>query len=252
MADQIQWLDGQAKVPGIVEKICPKRHIRQNKWLEEWNKMYLNNWSRHCYDYISDYECIFDHPVSSRTSLEDPKRWNALQQLKQQGTEIFIKDLAHFTDSTDDIIECKGFRGGEKKINEDAQGGDIIAKFSWWSPLFTEQDILDVRSTLGDALGPFFEPGLQEDSSTLTNQFATSDAFMPNSRRYGGSYFKYNINELCDNYGSNFNGEVQFKILGTFGYKTEVMHAVLVCSKANASGMFRSYPEIGNRPDDVA
>ena len=244
---EIQWLDGQANVPGSVEKICPKRHIKQNQWQSEWNEMYLKH-----YEYISDYECIFNHPVSPYTSLEDPTRWDALQQLKQKGTEIFIKDLAHFTspDSAKAIIECEGFRGGEKKINEDAQG-DIIAKFCWWSPLFTEQDIQQVQRNLGDALRPFFDPGLQKDSSTLTNQFATSDAFMPNSQRYGSSYFKYNINELCDDYGSDFNGEVQFKILGTFGYKKEVMHAVLVCSEANASGMFRSYPEIGNRPDDV-
>lgn len=249
MADQIQWLDGQANVPESVEKICPKRHIRQNQWQSEWNNVYRNKKTKWCYDYISDYECIFNHPVSPYTSLADPTRWNTLQQLKQQGTEIYITDLAHFTHpySAGHIITSGGFRGEEKKINEDAQGDDIIAKFSWWSPLFTEQDILDVRRTLGDALRPFLNPWLWHDS--FTNQFATSDAFMPKSWRYGSSYFKYNINELCHYYGLHFKGKVQFKILGTFGYKAEVMHAVLVCSETNASGMFRSYPEIPLREE---
>jgi len=250
---EIQWLDGQAKDAKSVEKICPERHIRQNQWQSEWNNDYLNEKTEWCYDYITDYECIFNHPVSPYTSLQYPTSWDDLQQLKKKGTEIPIKELAHFTSpySAEDIIEREGFRGGEKKINEDAQGDDIIAKFSWWSPLFTEQDIQEVRRTLGDALRPFLDPGLQKDSSTLTNQFATSDAFKPNPRRYGSSYFKYNITELLDNYGSDFNGEVQFKILGTFGYKTEVMHAVLVCSEANASGMFRSYPEMPFGKHDV-
>lgn len=242
MAEQIQWLDGEAKVPGIVEKICPKRHIRQNQWQSEWNKMYQNDSSKHCYDFISDYECIFNRPIKPHP---DPTRWDALQQLKQRGTEIAITNLAHFTSlaSAEAIIESGGFMGGEKKINEDAQGDDIIAKFSWWSPVFTEKDILDVRETLGDALDPFIDP--QDKICTLKDQFAASDAFRPRRyQRYGSYYLKYNINDLCHYYGERFKGAVRFKILGTFGYKQEVMHAVLVCSQANAAGMFRVYPEV--------
>lgn len=242
MAEQVQWLDGQAKVQGIVEKICPKRHIRQNQWQSEWNEMYLNYRSEWCYDYISDYECIFNHPV--HPNADDPILWNTLQQFKQQGTKISITNLAHFTSpaSAEMIKESGGFRGEEKKINEDAQGDDIIAKFSWWSPVFTEDDRKEVRDTLEDAVRPFISP--QDNLCTLKNQFATSNAFRPNPRRYKSSYFKYNIHDLCYYYGKHFNGDVQFKILGTFGYKQEVMHAVLVCSQANANGLFRAYPEV--------
>ena len=67
---------------------------------------------------------------------------------------------------------------------------------------------------------------------------------MLNPYRYGDYYFEYYINDLCCYYGSHFKGAVRFKILGTFGYKQEVMHAVLVCSQANATGMFRAYPEV--------
>ena len=159
MAEQpdIQWLDGEAKNASVVEKICPKRHIRQNQWQSEWNKMYLNYCSEHCYDYISDYECIFSHRISD-PCFKNPIHWDDLQEFKQHGTEIPITNLAHFTSkaSAEALIESGGFMGGEMKINEDAQGDDIMAKFSWWKPLFTEKDILEVRETLGAALECFF------------------------------------------------------------------------------------------------
>lgn len=255
MAEQseVQWLDGQAKDGRSVEKICPKRLIGQNQWQSEWNKMYLNYESKHCYDYISDYECIFNHPVSLKD--DDLIRWNALQQFKHQGTEMRITNLAHFTrpEYAEAIIESGGFVGDFKKINEDAQGDDILAKFSWWSPVFTENDNRGLRDTLGDILEPFMIDR-RDSLNTLKAQFATSDAFRPNPERYGSSYFKYDIDELCDHYGKHFKGEVQFKVLGTFGYKQEVMHAVLVCSQANAAGMFRAYPNLpssSGSPEDV-
>ena len=244
--DTVQWLDGEAKILSVVEKICPKRHIRQNQWQSQWNKMYLKERSEHCYDYISDYECIFSHPIYPESCFEHLTHRDALYlDFKQRGTKIPITNLAHFTsfESAKAIIEFGGFLGGEKKINEDAQGDDIMAKFSWWSPLFTEGDILEVRDNLGIALECFIEPP-RDNLPTIKSQFATSDAFRPNPHRYGDYYFKYNINDLCYHYESHFKGAVRFKILGTFGYKQEVMHAVLVCSQANAFGMFREYPEV--------
>lgn len=75
---------------------------------------------------------------------------------------------------------------------------------------------------------------------SLKSQFATSDAFIPNEQRYGRFSFQYGINELCQYYGNHFKGDVQFKTLGTFRFKKEVMHAVLVCSEANGAEMFRA------------
>ena len=331
MAEQTLWLDGQAKVPGIVEKICPKRHITQNQWLEEWNEMYLNDKSPHCYDFISDYECIFNHPFRTSTYyyLES---WDNLQAAKLQGTHMSITNVAHFTKNNfaDGIIESGGFRGGIKKYNENAKGDDVKAKFSWWSPIFGEDDIKLVRNTLGAAIQPFIaelrdqstneddeeisserndedgseqsdencddddqddelrdqsnneddeeisseendeegseqiderdserndEDGSeqsdencdddqdddQDDLAQLPKQFATSEAFKPNAQRYGRSYFQYDINDLCDYYRVHFDDEVQFKILGTFSYKKQVMHAVLICSQENGNGLFKEY-----------
>ena len=64
-SNDLIWLHGKANVPGNPEKICPGRHVRQNEWQPEWNDMYLPpNGEGDRYDYISDYECIFNHPVS--------------------------------------------------------------------------------------------------------------------------------------------------------------------------------------------
>ena len=242
MEGQIVWLDGQANFPGNVEKICPGRHIRQNQWRNEWKAMYPSD---HDYHYISDYECIFDEP--DQLDLYQG-RWHNLQAAKQQGTNVSIKSLAHFTRSADAIVVSGGFRGGMKKINKDAEGQDVNAKFSWWSPKFDVNDITEVRNTLGKAIQPFLAD--EDNITTLKKQFATSDAFCP-AQRYGNSYFQYDIDSLCHKYGDPFDGEVQFKILGTFSYKQEVMHAVLVCSQENGAGMFGAYPPVLTPEGDV-
>ena len=157
MAEQIQWLDGRAKDGKSVEKICPKRHITQDQWQSEWNEMYLNDSSEHCYEFISDYECIFDHPVDTSRKFLYGGLWDNLQEAKEQGTRISIVNIAHFTKLSfaRKIVESGGFRGRMKKINENSKGRNIKPKFSWWSPIFFEDDIKRVRNTLGAAIQPF-------------------------------------------------------------------------------------------------
>lgn len=76
--EQVQWLDGQANVSYAVEKICPARHIRQNQRLREWNETYGSRWS---YQYISDYECIFNHPIDA--NVTEQEGWDNLQAAKK-------------------------------------------------------------------------------------------------------------------------------------------------------------------------
>ncbi|KAJ7376962.1 hypothetical protein OS493_031234 [Desmophyllum pertusum] len=246
MAEAVQWLDGQAKQYYVEEKICPEKHIRQNQWQSEWNQAYLTNRDKWTYDYISDYECIFNHPIDVDYNQSN------LHEARKQGTALPITNLAHFTNHSYvyEIIETGGFTGEMKKINEDAQRDDIVAKFSWWSPIFTEEDNNQVRDTLGAAIQPFL--GQCDDLANLKNQFATSDAFKPNPRRYGNRYFQYGINELCQcNYADSLLDDLQYKIMGTFGYKQEIMHAVLVCSQANGAGRFRAYPPVLTPEEDA-
>ena len=234
-ANQDQWIVGQANVPYAQEHILPESHEYDNQWNET-------------YHYISDYDCIFDHPVDSEEiiSLYDPQRWQNLLNAKQARTRILINNLAHFTSkvTADGIIASKGFNGGMKKINEDENGHDIQAILSWWSPKFTEEDINLVRNTIDHAIKPFYDK--DDDRESLKNQFATSDAFIPRAWRYGGIFFEYGINELCQHY-ENYRAigeenEIQFKILGTYVYKQEIMYAVLVCSDKDKQ--FADYPAV--------
>ena len=247
MAEQISWLDGESKIDGEIEKICPGKHITQKQWRPEWNDMYLTPTNKHCYDYISDYECIFNHPVDH----VDQQRWKNLQDAKKQGTNVPIMDIAHFTngDGAAEIYMYRRFTGEAKKINEDAKL-DVRAKLSWWSPLFTKEEVNNVRVHLGKVIQPFI--GEKDDQAALQNQFATSEAFLPNPSRRDNILFAYGIDDLCKNYGSLVGGDVQYKILGTFAYKQEIMHAVLVCSQADGDDQFAAYPKVLTPVQDIS
>ena len=130
--DEINWLVGKAKKEGVVEKICPRRHVRQNDWNTKWNNMFRG---KHEYDYISDYECVFNHPMdhTGNQHLKDnQERWRQLQVAKNQGWPLQITDLAHVTEreAAHQIFNDRGFRGRLKKINEDYKHNDVKASLS--------------------------------------------------------------------------------------------------------------------------
>ena len=242
--DVINWLDGNAKVG--VEKICPGRHVRQNEWQPEWNNMYLPPYGGgQCYDYISDYECIFNHPIDNQYLQDNRELWQNLQAAKNQGWPLKIKDLAHFTKdgAAMQIVNDYGFLGRAKKINEDETHDAVFAKLSWWSPVFNYSQRNSLCGYLGEVIQLFIDEEY-DDLDALKDQFATSDAFQPKAWRYGSHFFRYDLKALCENYSQFIDGEPQYKILGTFGYKQEVMHAVLVCSEADGAGQFSNYPDV--------
>ena len=248
MAEQIWWLDGEAKVSGEIEKICPGRHITQKQWRPEWNYMYLTPMNRCYYDYISDYACIFNHPIDNYVLLYNNQLgWQNLQAAKTQGTNVPITNIAHFTnpEAAVKITASNGFAGRAKKINNDFQ-----ARLSLWSPVFIEDERNLARAHLGMVIQPFLTPSPAD--AALHNQFANSDAFLPNPRRYGNILFSYGIDDLCKNYGNLVGGDVRYKILGTFGYKQEIMHAVLVCSGTDGDGQFAAYPNVPTPMQDVS
>lgn len=242
----VNWLEGQANVG--IERVCPGRHIEQSEWQPEWNNVFLG--PSH-YDYISDYECVF--PVNMN-DLDFPAEQLAnLQEQKQQGTAIPIIDIAHFTTAgvANDIIATGGFTGGLKKINEHEDGNSVQERFSWWSPIFEENAKYMVRDRLEQVIDPFLDDG-NDDMQVLKDQFATSKAFHLNPWQHGtyrNVYFKYSIEDMCQFYENYIGKEIQFKVLGTFLYKQEIMHAVLVCSQTDGAGLFAAYPPVAT-PDE--
>lgn len=232
-AKKNRWIKGRAIVPGVEEHILPRSNDLDNQW-------------NTTYPYISDYDCIFDHPVDPFEIMSQygEQQWQNLQDAKQAGTKIPINNLAHFTSkgNATRIIASGGVKGRMKKIDEDENGDDIRASLSWWSPKFTEEDINLVRNTLDKAIRPFY--GDDDDQESLRNQFAESDAFKPKGWRYGDVFFEYGIDELCRLYKDyraiGKEKKIQFKILGTYVYKQEIMYAVLVCSDEDKQ--FADYP----------
>ena len=229
----INWVPGDANTG--IEMFCPKIHIKQCQWNPDWNEPFDNE-SNPKYDYISDYEAIFPHPINQcHIPQEIIQHWPNLQQAKSKGFGIPIETLAHFTNKGYAIAHTQGFKGGKKMIN--GQEG----YFSWWSPIFEPEVNKQLRSHLGEVTIPFVG---DNDPAGLQDQFATSPAFSRHTR-YGYSYFQYSLQNLCQHYQDHIGGEeLQFKVLGTFLYKQEIMHAVLVCSKTDGNDRFRKYPAV--------
>ena len=236
---EIDWIEGRANVG--IEMICPGVHITQSQWNEPFRP------SR--YDYISDYECPFPSPIPQDFQQQE-KRWGVLQKAKATGTNVPIVRLVHVTDeaSADRIVERNGFTGRLKIINE-----NVKRRFSWWSGKFDEDDVESVRRHLADhVIDPFI--GKNDQRQVLRDQFATSDAFTIQGR-YGGVYFTYTIVELCGFYATMMGidvGKLRFKVLGTYSYKKEIMHAVCVCGDEDAKRKFNTYPDVPTPEDGDA
>jgi hypothetical protein len=237
---EINWIEGAGNFG--VEMICPGVHITQSQWRSEWNEPFQP--SRN--DNISDYECAFPFPIPQ--NFQQQEVWGTLQQAKVIGTSIPIVHLAHVTNvqSAAGISERIGFTGKLKIINENVKG-----RFSWWNAKFDKEDVKSVRNHLADVIRPFIGNG--DQLKVLRNQFATSRAFTI-QERYGGVYFTYTIEKLCGFYAKMMGidvGQLRFKVLGTYLYKQEIMHAVCVCGDADAQGMFNKYPDVPTPEDGV-
>ena len=228
----VNWLDGEGIFSS--EKLSPGRHITPNDWRAE-----FGFWQPH-YDYISDYECVFDCPYNPFYPCYNGVRWQRLQQAKQLGTNISIVDLVHNTNelSAAAINESDGFKGGLQKINE-ILGVDERERFSWWS-VDAENDVDLVRGHMQSVINPFLNADDYSRKSVIRNQFATSNAFSPYSR-YGRVCFQYSITDMCTSYRDCIGEKLRFKVLGTYMYKQEIMHAVVICGESAACLRFPDY-----------
>ncbi|CAB3996701.1 Hypothetical predicted protein [Paramuricea clavata] len=237
---EINWIVGEANVG--VERICPGIHITQSQWQAEWNEPFQPEQN----DDLSDPVCSIPQFIWSFASVIIVNPAGATR------TSIPIVDLVHATNrqSAVEIIMCDGFTGQLKKINE-----DVMARFSWWSPKFNDGTVESVRDRLiEDIMGLFGGDGNQLDQhhlEALRNQFPISNAFKI-QEQYGDNSFTYTIEELCEFYARVMRLEVEqlrFKVLGTYLYKQEIMHAVCVCGGEDAEEMFNIYPDVST-PED--
>ncbi|XP_032889954.1 uncharacterized protein LOC116981214 [Amblyraja radiata] len=113
--------------------------------------------------------------------------------------------------------------------------------FSWWSPEISENEkereknkykqIIEANARPSDTIHHFFNsPPFQEES------------------RYGNFKFTYDMKSLFEMYENSVCGgrRAEFRVLGTFKYKQEVMHAVVVCPPSDVVPLFSRCPPVGN------
>ncbi|XP_072095788.1 uncharacterized protein [Mobula birostris] len=115
-------------------------------------------------------------------------------------------------------------------------GENVKEYFSWWS---FEIDQLEIER----------ERNKYQNTDILLHCFS-SPAFQRGSR-YGNFKFTYDISSLMDMYqGSVCAGQPpEVRVLGTFRYKQEVMHAVVV--SCPGTSLFDDCPDIPSDPEAV-
>ena len=114
---------------------CPRKPWENLSWetcqtkrMATWMERYVPSAKRRRwrYDYISDYECIFNHPVSHAGNKQE--YWKKLQDAKTRlgGTTMQIRELAHFTnpEAADQIVNDHGFRRGAEE--------NLQRRKRWW------------------------------------------------------------------------------------------------------------------------
>ncbi|XP_078079156.1 uncharacterized protein LOC144500316 [Mustelus asterias] len=146
-----------------------------------------------------------------------------------------ITNLIHVTDS-------KGVRGiladqSLKKANMKQVGENLKLQFSWWSVQVNQEEMekeLKIRrQAVTKQLRQTMEGVSAQDVGSLRDslleQFISSPAFLEVSN-YGNFKFTYKIDDLIGEYKKSVckGKDPEFRVLGTFKYNIEIMHAVVV------------------------
>ncbi|GCC31002.1 hypothetical protein chiPu_0009456 [Chiloscyllium punctatum] len=167
---------------------------------------------------------------------------NALPDVKindledSERSSFFITNVTHVTNSDG----AKGILADQcmKKANPKNIGENLNVRFSWWHVEVNQREKEeqkekykeDTERWLTERTGqqPQYVRNLRD---ALLEQYISSPAFLEVSN-YGNFKFTYNINDLIDEYKKSVcQGEdPEFRVLGTFRYDLELMHAVAVCN----------------------
>ena len=104
-----------------------------------------------------------------------------------------------------------GFKANSKNLGSDVN-------LLWWGIKPEDNDIDDYK-TKADECG-----------ASVNGNVCSTSPFNKQSR-YGNIMFEYSMKDLLDAYSSQFcaGQPPAFRVLGTFAYTKEVMHAVLIC-----------------------
>ncbi|KAL3879424.1 hypothetical protein ACJMK2_031722 [Sinanodonta woodiana] len=138
--------------------------------------------------------------------------------------EIRVTEITHGTSCEKmlSIINDGGFRSATKHI-PGIGNMDLV----WFGLKIKETEIDCVKENYRRSAQDLLQYGLP--TSKVVSHFASTAPFQPMSR-YGNFKFTLNIQEVLHEYKMQFgNGRLEMRKLGTFAYKMETMHVILVC-----------------------
>uniref|UniRef100_UPI00398EEE7B uncharacterized protein n=1 Tax=Pristiophorus japonicus TaxID=55135 RepID=UPI00398EEE7B len=210
MSNDEKWQDTGSAKVGC-ESFHPKRHLRSDKW------------EAGAYPSIADY-----------MTLE-------VQQM--DGASFQPTKLFHVTN----YVGFQGIRADRAFKSETAKTiGTVDACFSWWSFEIDQGEKERERNRYREII--YKNLNMKE---TLLSEFFNSPAFQDESR-YGNFKLTYDIQTLIETYKSSVcdGQQPEFRVLGTFRYKQEIMHAVVV--HPPDVSLFQDYPAVPNGPESDA
>ena len=210
-------------------------HFHEGKHLQS------HGWDR-ASSYIPDSR-VYDKVYDSKPGHVSPRRFPRCH--------LRVKSLIHATtpEAAAAIIKSGGMTSTFKGLNDDNVGLRLI----WWGIALEKKDIV----TYIEKCRTYFTNGmvrkkdshddseritkhlekLKLDESDITNRLTNfcSSAPFDSTSRYGNIVFEYSIEELLHEYSSQFcdGKDPILLVMGTFAYKQEVMHAILVSHTRN-------------------
>ena len=218
ISDTDQW---RKTKPGV-EWFLPGRHIQSND-KTEWERLKSKK-----------PFTKFERPIP------DSQVFDEYEEIPCPSTSLHVKYLSHDTtpDNAAKILEGNGFQANKKE----GLGYNLI----WWGTSLDEREVGKYTAQMQIYSDEILESknipyvdSRDNDGPTreiIYRNFMSSQPFRFTSR-YGNVRFTYSIYELFNAYQKQFcAGEVpDCRILGTFVYKLEIMHAIIVCPKSCSS-----------------
>ena len=214
--DTDQWQETKEDI----EWFFPGRHI-QSYDTTEWEQLEKKSKFKN-----------FQHPIP------DSQVFDEYEGITCPSTSLHVKYLSHDTtpDNAAEILEGNGFLANQKE----GLGYNLI----WWGTSLDEREVKKYSAQMQIYIDELCESGnnwpyvdsRDEDDPTreaIYSNFMSSPPFRFSSR-YGNVRFTYSLDELLNAYQTQYCGgeDPDCRILGTFVYKQEIMHTIVVCPKS--------------------
>ena len=205
---------------------------------DQWRKTKPGEWflsGRHIQsnDKTEWKQVPFDNPP-----VPDSQVFHKYEGITCPSTSLHVKYLSHDTtpDNAAKILKGGGFQANKKE----GVGYNLI----WWGTSLDESEVEKYTAQMQIYSDEVCESGNNwpyvdsRDKHGPTREgiyrnFMSSPPFKFASR-YGNVRFTYSLDELLNAYQTQYCGdeEPDCRILGTFAYKYEIMHTIIVCPKS--------------------